>query len=552
MPSTLPRSLTSKVSSLWSLGFDDIEAGTPLGGPPDIEHNKPEGPCVSIQPWFYGLSLSLVCCFQLIRAMTNVHWLVDANESTRFGYKGAVQYNDKVKTLLIVALAFSIAVQIANRVRATEMEIKWTSVLAFVFSIGQGKVARILARIFLRTDMPSHQYTASNGLTALTSSIITGAVCVYFYGIDAIKRRNIKELSREQRKLGYASLLVFFYAVIGSFTMVALEGWEFEAASQFIFASLLTIGYGNIVPVTLKSRLFFMAYSILGLGIIGFYIMAFEDRVVEHANYHARRNICKAKRRMARCATRREDRGRLKKSESQGLDATASTDTLGPPLDKKDTDRSASDVVAVARVPTGVSERSDSSGSGGAARNKIESKILSRLKVWRVVLYLTAWWFLGALLFMWLEDSWSYTDSLYFCFVTMTSIGFGDLVPKRPWAVEFWYIFVFNAIATFTYFVNQIGKKVGHKFGKMNQKVVSRMEARERRRRERTLRRRGSKAAMPPSPRPSAVEAPPAEPGSVAGADGRHSGTGSLPRHGGPAEGAVVASESVVRRRSKP
>nr|KAJ3420675.1 hypothetical protein HK105_005391 [Polyrhizophydium stewartii] len=200
MPSTLPRSLTSKVSSLWSLGFDDIEAGTPLGGPPDIEHNKPEGPCVSIQPWFYGLSLSLVCCFQLIRAMTNVHWLVDANESTRFGYKGAVQYNDKVKTLLIVALAFSIAVQIANRVRATEMEIKWTS-------------------------------------------IITGAVCVYFYGIDAIKRRNIKELSREQRKLGYASLLVFFYAVIGSFTMVALEGWEFEAASQFIFASLLTIGW---------------------------------------------------------------------------------------------------------------------------------------------------------------------------------------------------------------------------------------------------------------------------------------------------------------------
>lgn len=37
--------------------------------------------------------------------------------------------------------------------------------------------------------------------------------------------------------------------------------------------------------------------------------------------------------------------------------------------------------------------------------------------------------FLGAMLFTLWEDSWSYFDSSYFCFVTLSTIGFGDIVP---------------------------------------------------------------------------------------------------------------------------
>ncbi|XP_031763464.1 TWiK family of potassium channels protein 7 isoform X2 [Galleria mellonella] len=38
----------------------------------------------------------------------------------------------------------------------------------------------------------------------------------------------------------------------------------------------------------------------------------------------------------------------------------------------------------------------------------------------------------GAGLFKMWEDDWSFYDGFYFCFITMTTIGFGDLVPKRP------------------------------------------------------------------------------------------------------------------------
>jgi potassium channel subfamily K, invertebrate len=48
------------------------------------------------------------------------------------------------------------------------------------------------------------------------------------------------------------------------------------------------------------------------------------------------------------------------------------------------------------------------------------------------VLFLALYLAFGAFLLRLWEDDWEFFDGFYFCFVTMTTIGFGDLVPSKP------------------------------------------------------------------------------------------------------------------------
>lgn len=53
---------------------------------------------------------------------------------------------------------------------------------------------------------------------------------------------------------------------------------------------------------------------------------------------------------------------------------------------------------------------------------------------------------IGTLAYHWLEG-WSYLDSLYFCVISLATIGYGDLAPTTPLAKIFTIIYVINGIA---------------------------------------------------------------------------------------------------------
>jgi hypothetical protein len=61
------------------------------------------------------------------------------------------------------------------------------------------------------------------------------------------------------------------------------------------------------------------------------------------------------------------------------------------------------------------------------------------------------YWALGTLLFgtfayHWLEG-WSYLDALYFCVVSLATVGYGDLTPTTPLARGFTIVYIINGVA---------------------------------------------------------------------------------------------------------
>ena len=51
----------------------------------------------------------------------------------------------------------------------------------------------------------------------------------------------------------------------------------------------------------------------------------------------------------------------------------------------------------------------------------------------------------GMFVYHWLEG-WSYLDALYFCVITLATVGYGDLHPTTPLSKAFTMIYVINGI----------------------------------------------------------------------------------------------------------
>ena len=87
-------------------------------------------------------------------------------------------------------------------------------------------------------------------------------------------------------------------------------------------------------------------------------------------------------------------------------------------------------------------------------------------------------WLIGLLLvgtvFYHQMEGWSWLDSFYFCVITLSTVGYGDLDPTTSTSKIFTVIYIFIGLSIFVSFVNMLAKQRAeihsHRTGKRSKK----------------------------------------------------------------------------------
>lgn len=160
--------------------------------------------------------------------------------------------------------------------------------------------------------------------------------------------------------------------------------WTFPKSLLFTITIITTIGYGHIFPMTATGKLVCIIYSFIGIPLLLIFMTDISEAMTKHVTYIYSRLCCRW------CRVRRRD------------------DELAPDADRRQNSIRTDMVGDEHYMPT--------------------SEV--RVPCMVTLIFMLAYIFVGSVAFTYAEE-WPVGTAIYFCFVTLSTIGFGDFVPDK-------------------------------------------------------------------------------------------------------------------------
>lgn len=266
--------------------------------------------------------------------------------------------------------------------------------------------------------------------------------------------------------------------------------WDFMGALLYSIIVMTTIGYGDIAPKTVEGKMVTILYAIIGIPLMLVFMSNIGDLLASSFKFFYWKICCRYCFQQSRTKDHRRNRKDKRKDRKyprmppisersshemygqiigtpvlSDITYQQAPEVAGVPVipnryvlaseqferfkEMSEAQRTAtktpdsivsqpnvipSDLYAIHRgqfgtpiYPMGViAESRDSSESDSSSEDEIESNIPVLVCLIIVGSYICG----GALLFKEFE-TWEFGESAYFCFITLTTIGFGDMVPAR-------------------------------------------------------------------------------------------------------------------------
>ncbi|KAK4128551.1 voltage-gated potassium channel [Parathielavia appendiculata] len=250
-------------------------------------------------------------------------------------------------------------------------------------------------------------------------------------------------LTPSQRTLMLQTIMLLLYLLVGALIFCKIEGWAYLDAVYWAAVTLFTVGFGDFYATTTLGRALLLPYALVGIISLGLVIGSIRSLVLDRGKTRLGARMVEKKRRRT-----------LRRMTRLGKD-----DILVPITDDPHTLSSV---------------RTDASGLTEFERREREFELMRKIQEvahrrrrWVAMGISTGTtlvlWLVGAKVFQECEvryQGWSYFDAFYFAFVSLTTIGYGDITPVSNAGKTFWVFWALLALPTMTVLISNAGDTI--------------------------------------------------------------------------------------------
>ena len=238
-------------------------------------------------------------------------------------------------------------------------------------------------------------------------------------------------------------------------------GWSLFMSSLFAFELVTTIGYGTHAPETLGGRLFLIVYSLVGIPAATMTLLYLAERAL-----HCFSRLVQIRTDKIRKAFETYDddnSGQLDLDEFRQavrhLGTKLSEFQFQELVAEIDVDASGEIDIEEFEVAMGILQADVTEAAGQKNRIKIVFGLFF------------AWMTVGVIVFTLTEADWDVSTSVYFSFVTLTTIGLGDVFPSQGGSKVFLVFFCMIGLGLLAALLT-LGEELLRKLGKARKEAL--------------------------------------------------------------------------------